>query len=666
MKVELIALNNYKFHLQKNNKTDNSNNPQQKQLNCISAAYYMPLNFGCCETQNSKNYFDKVQNVHCPCCGVEMITDKEALIKEAKNVKTASEFAEFLDKYKENIPKKFGNYSGFTSSLLETKPELGIKDLINISRAGANKKIVHRMQDAVEYVKACKENNNLSQRDKLLCDEFINKTNTFLEEDKKYPLGKYKKILQETLAKLETDNKWEIYTNAKTAVVEANIYKGVFNYELEKVINGDTPAYLVLKNIFEFSDAVETDLLENLSEKNEKEYNKMLVCSKCYNSESNGIKKLLRTPDESMKENYKTYIEDISREVLENRYGGNNKYPLYLNGLVKSITKGNLDASNLLKESKFKTNVFYKNIHSIDFKLVDTDGIPCACCGKPTITHDKKIEIFEKLASAKDVSEMDNIVNENYGNIRENYLPVINRFHFLVKNNPDITEDEVVKQLRENMAEDIKNIMNNNLDLMQKLLDENKLTSEDKNRVKEYIQGVKKDFLNVNSDEIFDYKNYNDLISRTLKNMELKNRTEYINLVKAPVKIARIVQTNLFPIPTTAEKYKSELKVILQDILKMSVATIDHVVARDKDGTNEMNNLIVLCKDCNQAKTNFDFKYWLYRRLEMKENLNKYAQFIADKINEKVLSENYLSYLEELSEYVYDITDNETEIQYDV
>lgn len=50
----------------------------------------------------------------------------------------------------------------------------------------------------------------------------------------------------------------------------------------------------------------------------------------------------------------------------------------------------------------------------------------------------------------------------------------------------------------------------------------------------------------------------------------------------------------------------------------------------------------------------------------MKENLNKYAQFIADKINEKVLSENYLSYLEKLSEYVYDITDNEIEIQYDV
>lgn len=126
------------------------------------------------------------------------------------------------------------------------------------------------------------------------------------------------------------------------------------------------------------------------------------------------------------------------------------------------------------------------------------------------------------------------------------------------------------------------------------------------------------------------------------------------------------MQTNLFPIADTAEKYKSELKVILQDIIKMSVATKDHVVARDKDGTNDLNNLIVLCKDCNQDKTNFDFKYWIHRHPEMKENLNNYARFITDKIHENVLSENYFAYLEELSDYINRITDGEIEIQYDV
>ena len=368
MKVELIALNNYKFPLHNNNKKAENNFIPKDQLNAIPAVYYMPINFGCCTAQDNRNYFDKVRNVHCPCCGVEMITDKEALIKEAENVKTASEFVEFLNKYKENIPKKFGNYSDFASNLLEARPELGIKDLLNISRAGANKKVEHRMQDAVEYVKACKENNDLSQKDKLLCDEFINQTNAFLEEDKKYPLGKYKKILQETLAKLETNNKWEIYSNAKNPVVEANIYKSVFNYDFERVINGEAPAYLVLKNLFDFSQAVETRMLQNLSEEKEEEYNTLLVCSKCSNSESNGIKKLLRAPDEIEKINYQTYIADMSREVLENRYSGSDKYPLYVNGLMKRVTKGNVDkllgilltASKELKRSLAPTGNLYR------------------------------------------------------------------------------------------------------------------------------------------------------------------------------------------------------------------------------------------------------------------------------------------------------------------
>ncbi|CCY63767.1 unknown [Clostridium sp. CAG:967] len=666
MKVELIALNNYKFPLHNNNKKAENNFIPKDQLNAIPAVYYMPINFGCCTAQDNRNYFDKVRNVHCPCCGVEMITDKEALIKEAENVKTASEFVEFLNKYKENIPKKFGNYSDFASNLLEARPELGIKDLLNISRAGANKKVEHRMQDAVEYVKACKENNDLSQKDKLLCDEFINQTNAFLEEDKKYPLGKYKKILQETLAKLETNNKWEIYSNAKNPVVEANIYKSVFNYDFERVINGEAPAYLVLKNLFDFSQAVETRMLQNLSEEKEEEYNTLLVCSKCSNSESNGIKKLLRAPDEIEKINYQTYIADMSREVLENRYSGSDKYPLYVNGLMKRVTKGNVDASKFLNESRFKTKIFYLNRNVIEFDPVNIDGIPCACCGKSTITHKKKVEIFEKIAEANNINEMDNIINDNNGIIREKYMPVINKFHSVVKNNPDITEDEVVKILREHTAGDIKNVMKNNLKIMHRLLKQKNLSSNDKNKINEYIAGVKNDFIDVNPKKIIDYKSYNDLISSTLKNMELKNRTEYINLVKIPVKNLLVVQTNLFPIADTAEKYKSELKVILQDIIKMSVATKDHVVARDKDGTNDLNNLIVLCKDCNQDKTNFDFKYWIHRHPEMKENLNNYARFITDKIHENVLSENYFAYLEELSDYINRITDGEIEIQYDV
>jgi len=39
---------------------------------------------------------------------------------------------------------------------------------------------------------------------------------------------------------------------------------------------------------------------------------------------------------------------------------------------------------------------------------------------------------------------------------------------------------------------------------------------------------------------------------------------------------------------------------------------LDHIEARSVGGSNELNNLILVCKKCNRSKTNIQLHMWLY------------------------------------------------------
>ncbi len=52
-------------------------------------------------------------NIHCPCCGVKMLSDKsyQELLGRASNIKSTKDFINLLTEYKEYIPKEFEIYS---------------------------------------------------------------------------------------------------------------------------------------------------------------------------------------------------------------------------------------------------------------------------------------------------------------------------------------------------------------------------------------------------------------------------------------------------------------------------------------------------------------------------------------------------------------------------
>lgn len=127
------------------------------------------------------------------------------------------------------------------------------------------------------------------------------------------------------------------------------------------------------------------------------------------------------------------------------------------------------------------------------------------------------------------------------------------------------------------------------------------------------------------------------------------------SMAKEPVRAASSEQLLLFPLGSTTYKVGSALKCVMQDILKRSTATIDHLQPKNKGGSNEIENLAVLCDDCNKRKSDYEFPIWLKINPRMKHNYKKYFNKIDELVARGELK-GYESYLAKQKKYIKDLT----------
>lgn len=72
---------------------------------------------------------------------------------------------------------------------------------------------------------------------------------------------------------------------------------------------------------------------------------------------------------------------------------------------------------------------------------------------------------------------------------------------------------------------------------------------------------------------------------------------------------------------------------ISQRLLIEALPTIEHVVATSNGGDDDINNKIILCKDCNKERSNYSYAVLLGNHPEMKENLQLYIDKVIEQIN---------------------------------
>ena len=77
-------------------------------------------------------------------------------------------------------------------------------------------------------------------------------------------------------------------------------------------------------------------------------------------------------------------------------------------------------------------------------------------------------------------------------------------------------------------------------------------------------------------------------------------------------------------------------------MFKGSIATIDHLVAKNRQGWENIANYVVMCKNCNNEKTNYSIMHWLDIHPPVAKNMQKYMDVIVDKLHKGEFKEEYM------------------------
>lgn len=657
MKISFLPvfaqINSYQSH--KNKPTITTQNITQ-----LPDTYYTPIYFGCnkCEKQTFQSQLENLSGVHCPSCGTVMLNKSEYkdLLEQAKNLQSPQEFVDFLNKNKQHTPPEYSHLIKTFNKLVLQNPNIDFNEFLAISKAIANKRILNHVDTDFEILNNIIEKNNLSENDKQLITLCKTQLYEFKNSDKQnISYTGYKDILKNTILKTEYENKFDFYLTRKEKFLQKTSERFILNLDN----NLETPeekAYQLIKNIFKNSISTYHNIDRNNTNP-ELHFNKILLCQNCHQNGST-MNKLFHANDEK-KENYNQYIDDIAQKAVNDEIE-DIKYPITLNGFISKISKKNLNRESSQAIKKLRTKIFYQT-NPQDFDLTAVEGIPCACCGKPTITHNKKLDIFKQIEKVQSRKEYLEIIQENKDVIRERYIPIINYLEHLLCTN--LSDEEIINILKIFGNKYLSHKLQQNIDYMNYIIDSNRHSSDNNKYINQYIETVKRDFINLPADNRFPIGEYQQLVSNTISHIDGNIKYKYMDRLKSSIRNAYVANSVLYPLPHVYNKYDSPLKIILQDIFKTSVATKDHFIAKYNFGSNDETNLIVLCKGCNADKSDSQTDSWLRRTPQFKYNIQKQADFIQDKVNKGELDNSHLEYLSNLQENLYFVTKGEIEIK---
>lgn len=654
MQVKIYTLSNtnckYNILNNKQNATTQSSNNNTE----LSNIYYTPINF----KGKNDNYLTEqlmsLEGVHCPVCGTVMPNEEnlQSIMEDFKSVKSANDFVEFLYRHEENIQPKFRSILDYSKRVANDNPDMSCESLMKILSSGSMKKFAAATKTTLYDINNFIETNkdNLSDNDILLMYQYNDEVNKLLE-NRSLSYKKYKQIAEETIKKLETDKKWEIYDKVKNKVRDASIYRYIF-ISTKSCENSGTPTCeSIVKNLFDMSSASITrvsDTIDNV----DVEYNKVLECKHCKDSKLK-LPYLLWTKVDGVNENFNKYIDDIGNAVLEDKLYKNTSYPLKVNALVKNLGKVDRSKNDNPILSKVKNKEFIEGLNEVKFEVLEFSNVPCACCGNMTITHNEKKVIENEIKNAKNLKELSDISHKYYKLIRQNYRPVINKFQRIVSERPKISDEDMLKCLKSYCNEEINNTLKRSVERFSDPDVLIKYNSRSRECLKEYVNKTKENFLDLNKKKTFPYSEYYDMLVNTIGKMDDYSRDKILYGMKMSVKRKFFPQVILYSDRSSAKDYDSYLKYVISTIITKAVATKDHLQASHLGGSDNKENLVVMCKDCNNEKGTDDFKYFVKHHGQFKHNFVKYLAEVKKLVQTGQL-EGYDTYIHDIIQHIND------------
>lgn len=616
------------------------------------------VSFGCDELTAFELQMLVLKDVHCPICGVRMLPrdDWQHLAKDVEFIKKPKDFIKVLEDNEASIRKPFKPILKTAKEILAENPNIELNDFYKKLYFSAAADVKKNVSNSIIALKFAENSDDYSDSDKVLLEECKIRLKALNDAPNRVLYDEYKSTIKEIISMLSSEQKWKLYETLKNPVRNSIILRDGL------AVNPSAPdpirTSITLKNIFGHSvSRIRTVGL--LNDGVTDNFNKILTCDDCGKDKSFYFS-FFNSPDAGRK--FAVYQSDIAKQILNGTLTGNNLYPFKLEGYIKKLTKGNVGSE---KNDASVKALQQKNFHiaqsELDFVPVAYDGVPCSCCGKPTINHEHKLALYDEINKTQNLWQLLEILERNEKIISKNNKFILENFAGILEANPLATQKEVVTELRKISYDRIIKQIEENEKKLNILLKENTLSETDVSKVKEFIKETKEKFSAFDTNRSFPFTKYNDLIRQTIGSCDSHLKTEMITITKESVRNLCKSQSVLFPPPSVVVKLQSQMKPIAQNIINGSVATVDHLIPKSKNGENSIYNCTVMCKDCNFEKSYYSFYYWYKLHPGFKVNVQKYMDFVVNLINKGKLKD-YSSYPKVFATRLQKLTDDREKI----
>ncbi len=621
----------------------------------IPAHYYMPVHFKGRDMEIITKELMDLENIHCPHCNVKTISQKqfEKIQEEINKVKTSVDFIEFLDKYRENIIPQYRKTENFCRQIIQSQPDIQLEDMLKKLASGANSLLKKDMSNYIRFLKEYINKNSCENSEKFYMEEFMKQCGEFLKNQKSPSVRDFKTILAATLANLKQETKNDIYPYITDKIYSSFSYRNLFKFNPLIYSPETTPVSVMLKNIMSNSVSNIANINDNFFSYFDSITNQVITCKNCKENAGKIITEL-REGNKSTEKACENYVNDLANAINNNKLTYGKDYVFIINKRLRSLYRDKNQINNTPEELlKIKEKDFYKIRKDMDFKLVNYRDINCAGCGNPIMVHEDAEKITERIKNCKNTAQIYEIMDElDCDNlIRPVLKPVLKRMKKLVNQNPNISAKEVLDDLRNKSWEHINQQLRTCINSIQKVLNDKTISPKEKFALIKYIDLLQNQFISSDYTKIFSYNDYALYTKRTLKNITTPELKNILQQTKDDIRIKFVPQTLYYSFKNDNLSYDEQMKHIFTQFTKNSVATIDHLIAKDLKGENNKENLIVLCRNCNKEKTNMPIDKWLNMREDIRENLQKYV-YNADKIIHREQLTDYYDYAPKLVKHL--------------
>ena len=633
-KIGYIPLRNYQFipPLKQESKEQNTRNIQD-----ISNIYYTPISFKGGPTLEEK--LKQIEPLHCPVCGVEMLSKEKFEEIKSKKCETMEELINHVRENKQYIPVAAQGILEKLEYSYNIRPDIPPHISIGIIFTKLINSETYYLNNLKGDLKKYSEEHNFNKKDRETSRQISLAINSYL--NKECTLPECRKKVTELATSLENEEKDPIVKEFNKTFKKIMIERFCLTAKNYATISPDERVEIFLSKLFTSSQKDFHILKSESSRFNE---HPVLTCNSCKQSKDSIIDRNLTATDSAT--NLAKYFEDIyAHKGLDNEL---KQHVLMVRYAAEAISKESVNLSKLTSPEfdEIKNEIFNSESISVQFDLVNEPGVPCAACNTTTLTYEEKQKLRAEVTEAKDMHELGDIIKRNLKHIKPLYQEVYKKYDQILEENPDITEDEMVERLRSIYNNNLTHIFNNIANFAKEKMNDPKTSYFEKTTYEYYLEKTKDKYTEIN--DIICVDDYFQIFNDTLANIDNReNRNQFYNL-KDGLWENSMLQSLLHPPAEYSKGEESKLRDIINFTFAKASASVDHMVAKSKGGSNDRKNFMILCNDCNKHKKNKKFSFWISKEPEAVENMQKYI-FEIDKIVKERGLTKYRSYAREFA-----------------